>query len=518
MTLIKRKPIVTWLMILVVTAMVTFLGDTPEVASSLAEEKISLDFKNADIDNVLTLLAHQNNLNLVMIDEIKGKRGSFYYAQISLKQALDYILTNAGFGYVFDGATRTVQISAARPTRDDTRIFQMKHADPMRVKRVLEEEISDMGRIMLERDTGSLIITDTFAHFNKIVELINALDMDTGKESSIGQLEITEQGKEMMTSVFVCQYVEATQLKTILESMKTETGTVEADPFSNSLIVRDSPRVVEKVIDLVKQLDRETPQVMIDAELVEITVGRMTDLGVRWFYAGKDGGLIGTLNYQYQTDPKPDDVENYGLASPAEGAALLFGEVSDEFRGIINALITDNKASLLANPRITVMNNQEAKIEITDRFPYQQVAGHDEHGNAEYTIEFLDIGIMLTVTPSIKTDMITLKLEPQVSYYLGENFGIPIQSMRKAITQVNVRNGKTIVIGGLISNKKSKTSYKVPVLGNLPLVGRLFRSDRDVVDKVELAIFVTPRVLGPMKMEKFSQEEKEKIERKNKQE
>ncbi len=512
MSIIKKKTLVSWLLVSLFILMVAFLADTQEISTDVGSETISLDFKNADIDNVLMLLAQQNNLNLVLLDQIKGKRGSFYYAKISLTEALEHMLANTGFKFVIAEETRTVQISAINSSRTDTRIFRLRNADPLNIKRLLEEEVSDIGRIQINRDTNSLIITDTFSNFNKIIELINALDIPTADETTLGQVEITDAGKEVLTNVFVCRYVEAVQLKEILSKLVTESGVVEADPLSNSLVVRDSPQIVQKIKDLVHKLDKETPQVMIDAELIEIAVGRITELGVRWFYV-PGGGTIGTMNYKYQTEPMPEGTGNYGLASAQAGASFLFGEVGDEFRGVINALITENKADLLANPKITVINNQEAKIEITEKYPYQQIAGYDEHGNPEYTVDFLDIGIVLTVTPSIKEDVVTLKLQPEVSYQQGEAFGIPIKALRKASTQVNVRNGKTIVIGGLISNKKTKAAYKIPILGSLPLIGRLFRSDKDVTDKVELAIFVTPRILSQVKMEKIGKEEKEKFEK-----
>ena len=478
-------------------------------AKPAAGDIISLDFKNADLEDVLRLLARQNNLNLVLSDQVRGKRGTFYYIKVPLQEALQNILANTGFQFSYTKENRTVEISALDPSKTDTRIFSLRYADPFNLRRLLEEEVSDVGRVQIDQETNSLIVTDTFVSLNRIINLLNSLDVETTKGTALGEAEITEQGKSVLTSVFVCRYIAAEQIKDIVAKLLTQTGSVEADPLSNSLIVRDSPSVVEKVKGLIDKLDKETPQVMIDTELVEITVGTITDLGVRWFYLG-DKGSVGTMNYKYQTEPSPAGTVNYGLASQDTGAGILFGEVGDKFRGVINALITENKADLLANPRITVINNEKAKIEITEKFPYQQYSGRDQFGNPQYATEFLDIGIILSVSPSIKEDIVTLDLAPEVSFTKGENAGIPIQALRKATTKVNVRSGKTIVIGGLLSNKKGKTVYKVPILGSLPLLGKLFRSDKDTVDKVELVIFVTPHILNQAKMEKIGSEERNK--------
>jgi type II secretory pathway component GspD/PulD (secretin) len=478
-------------------------------AKESAVSLISLDLKNADLEDVLRLLAHQNNLSLVLTDQVRGKRGTFYYVKVPLQDALDNILAGTGFKYNYNENTRTVQILAVDPAKLDTRIFILKYADPFNIQRLLEEEVSNVGRVQIDQDTNSLIVTDTFASFNRLTDMLNTLDVESSKTGILGEAEITEQGKSVMTNVFVLRYISAQQVKDIVTKLVTQTGTVEVDPLSNSLVVRDTPSVVTKIKGLIDKLDKETPQVMIDAEVVEITVGTITDLGVQWFYLG-DKGTIGTMNYKYQTEPSPAGTINYGLSSRDTGGSLLFGEVTDKFRGVINALITDNKADLLANPRITVLNNEKANIEISEKFPYQQYSGRDQFGNPQYSTEFLDIGIILAVTPSIKEDIVTLDLAPQVSYTAGENAGIPIQALRKATTKVNVRNGKTIVIGGLLSNKKGKTAYKVPILGSIPLLGRLFRSDKDTIDKVELVIFVTPHILNQAKMEKIGSEERSK--------
>ncbi len=109
-----------------------------------------------------------------------------------------------------------------------------------------------------------------------------------------------------------------------------------------------------------------------------------------------------------------------------------------------------------------------------------------------------------------------LELEPEVSFQTGERVGIPIRATRKASTKVNVRDGKTIVIGGLTSNKKTRTVYKIPILGSIPLLGQLFRMNTDSIDKVDLMIFVTPRIVSSGKIEEFSAQNREKLESGNK--
>ena len=219
------------------TRLIVLLGGEPGVGKStlLLEVGSRLSKK----DKTLYVSAEESPQQVSMRAKRLGsdKDNLYVLGEDNLQDVYEYI-KESGFKFVIAQGTRTVQISAINPSRTDTRIFRLKNADPLNIKRLLEEEISDIGRIQINRDTNSLIITDTFSNFNKIIELINAMDIEIADETTLGQVEITDAGKEVVTNVFVCRYVEAVQLKEILIKLVTEGGAVEADPFSNSLVVK----------------------------------------------------------------------------------------------------------------------------------------------------------------------------------------------------------------------------------------------------------------------------------------
>jgi len=179
-----------------------------------------------------------------------------------------------------------------------------------------------------------------------------------------------------------------------------------------------------------------------------------------------------------------------------------------DFSSVIDALLTENKADLLAQPKILVENGEEAKIEIVTKLPFNTLTGNTSAGTAVNTTSFVDVGVILKVTPRIrKGDVVNMELEPEVSFVQGERENIPIKASRKTNTHVNVKDGKTLIIGGLLQDRKLKTVQKVPFLGDIPLLGLLFRTTNDVVEKTELMIFITPRILTEEKAEEAVQKE-----------
>lgn len=485
------------------------ISTEPNFWELIRQKKISIDFKNADLDDSLRLLSQQNNINFYLVHKTRGKKINFYFKDVPLEEVLKAILINSGFVYQVFPAKNIIEVKAGDENKLDTRIFNVKYIDPLVIKNTLVNIIGPQGTISVDRENKVLIITDAYQNFNKDIDVIDSLDI---KSTNNPEKSSTATG-EPFTKVFNLQFARASQIKDVVAKSLSAGGSIDVDEGLNSLIIKDQPGVLENIGDLILKLDRETPQVIISAELIEVNTGVLSEIGAKWIYQPGSHGQIMTLNSQYNTPPLGSSAENLGFVTQPLGASLIYGEVTDKFRGMINALVTTSKAEVLSNPMITVVNNEKAKIEIAEKIPYNQFSGYDAKGNPQYATEFIDVGIIMTVTPHIKEgNVVNLELEPEVSYQSGERIGIPIRATRKASTKVNVRDGKTIVIGGLTSNRKSRTVYKIPILGSIPLLGQLFRMNNDSVDKVDLMIFVTPRIVSSGKIEEYSSQNKQRLE------
>jgi len=288
----------------------------------------------------------------------------------------------------------------------------------------------------------------------------------------------------LVTRIIFVNNSSAEELKTALQNIVSTRGKIDVDLGSNALIVNDTEPVIDKIAEMVKSLDKKTFQVDINAKLVEVDVEATRELGINWgllnLHASGFGG-IGSVEV------------NNPIASSA--ATAKFGTVRSwgELNAVLEMLEKSNKASIISNPRITTMDNREARILVGKEIP---LIVADEAGNP--ITELTKIGIMLKVTPHVNADRtITLDMHPEVSELQSEATaqGGIIISTSEADTRVVVQNGSTAVIGGLIKNVQTNTKRGVPFLKDVPFLGRLFSSSSMSDKKQELVIFVTPTIV-----------------------
>lgn len=298
--------------------------------------------------------------------------------------------------------------------------------------------------------------------------------------------EVAERKREefmpLETGMVRVSYAKADEMKKPLEVLLSSRGKIETDERTNALIVTDIGTRLQRVRDMASILDYKTPQVEINAKLVDVDRRAIRDLGIVWNMDGLNDG---------------DAAVNYGVEAPIADAVgtvdfSLTGTDAD-FAATLEALERQDKAEIISNPRITTADNKEAKIVVGKKIP---LVVADEAGNA--ITQLTTIGIKMTVIPHInQDDRITLDLMPEVSDLSAQatvQGGIVIVTS-EANTRVIVKDGQTAVIGGLIRTNESSVERGVPVLMDIPVVGNLFKSSNKVKEERELLIFVTPRII-----------------------
>jgi type IV pilus assembly protein PilQ len=316
------------------------------------------------------------------------------------------------------------------------------------------------------------------------------------------QTFIAEQKKAyQQTRVFFLSYAQAAEMKAQVSAVATAEGRVancSIDAVNNAIIVTDSAAGLENTGRLIKSLDRVPKQVLIEAKFVEVALNSESVLGVQWFAgAGTPGGVLPmstgeTFRGAEVTIPFLETV--YG--------AFRLGKLMGEsmLDGVILSAAQKGKAKVLSDPKITTLNNKEATINITKETPYltEEWSATTPPVRTIKTV-FMSTGISLRVTPSINPDgRILMKVYPSVSQPNNSSAvvgGAPGKDTREADTNVIVKNGETIVIGGLIQDLQSDTVFKVPLLGDIPILGFLFRKKTSSRSRMELLIFVTPRIM-----------------------
>ncbi|QNN25213.1 type II secretion system secretin GspD [Planctomycetales bacterium ZRK34] len=289
-----------------------------------------------------------------------------------------------------------------------------------------------------------------------------------------------------------------------LEAASDLRGQVEvvADADTNSLLVMTAPTNFDRVRQIISELDRDVPQVLIKVLIAEVTHSDGVDVGAE--FSVLDAPNASNLFTDFGVEAAAD-------ASGGFAYKMVAGDVSATLR----ALEEVGKLEILSRPYILAADNQEASITVGSEVPFIRNTRVTDNGDTINTIQYDDVGILLTVTPQINdSGLVTMNVAPEISAISGDTVPIsetvdaPVIEKRSASTRVSIPTGKTIVIGGLMQDQKTATISKVPLLGDIPLVGLLFQRQQNEKRKTELLIFLTPHIASqPEQLEDISADE-----------
>jgi general secretion pathway protein D len=292
-------------------------------------------------------------------------------------------------------------------------------------------------------------------------------------------------------------------------SLAGGTATIWADKDTNSLIITAGQRTMRAVNSIIDKLDIRRAQVMVQAIIAEVSVTKTSDLGVNWAIDGSAtgvgvGGFIAPVNGTSIIDLYNDATTPSNLASnPPSGTVLGIGKLTASgvnFAAVLQALQSDSRTNIIATPQIVTRDNQEAKMEVAQEVPFLtgQYTTTNGTGSAFQTIQREEVGTILTVTPTINEgDSVLLKLQIESSSLSGSSEGaVDLVTNKNVITtSVLIKDGGTLVLGGLIQDNATNSNNSVPLLGSIPIIGELFRARNTMKSKSDFLIFLQPRIL-----------------------
>lgn len=358
-----------------------------------------------------------------------------------------------------------------------------------------DARIGDVLRVLAERYEANVAVSgeiDAKATVNlRGMEFEDALDVlleGSGftwrREGRDGDVVRVLSADTPVTEVYSLSYTTAEELARVI-SAQVQGVTINAEAHSNSLIVSGPIALVREVEWLVASVDRYREQVSIRAEMVEVTLGyddtRGVDLSV--LFDGSDADVAGTSTFSDGNETSSIDVVTLRGDFDITAAIAMLSEETD--------------AHLLSSPEITTLDNQPANVHIGERVPYQRATVETQTGATLAEVEFIDVGVKLEVTPTVSgDDLLYLAIHSEVSEVLDQSVqNVPRIGTREADTRVLVRHGDTVVIGGLMKDNTQTIVKKVPLLGDIPVLGWLFRRDAVQKTKTEFLVFIRPRIL-----------------------
>lgn len=284
-------------------------------------------------------------------------------------------------------------------------------------------------------------------------------------------------------------------IENVIKDLLTQNGKIIVDSRTNSLLVTDVPSTLVKIESMLKELDVKTLQVMISAEIMEVSVDTLKRLGTEW---GSSTGQFAAYGAGSRSTFWPFKESLFkGVTETATVGSINFST----FTAVLQAIKTDSTTQYLARPRLLTLNNQTAEMKITRNAAVATTTVTVSQGGSPLTttaLERYEVGTTLKVTPHInKDDYITMTVEPEVSRVKAASFGTgnfdPLK--RSSKTTIMVKDGETIIIAGLISREDSDSNRKVPFLGEIPIFGKVFNKDETQKSDTEILIFITPHIV-----------------------
>jgi len=367
----------------------------------------------------------------------------------------------------------------------ETLVYQLKYASATNVGTMLGNVKSEIGKVIFDDSTGTLILIDTKDKMKEMREIIEKQELPT-----VTRILPTE------TRFFELKYSKAEDIKdTLTDVLTPDISTMTLDTRTNSLVITDLPHKIKEIEDIIKLFDRKTREVFIDAKIIEAT---LTDT-LKW---GIDWNKIITIS-GYTITPKATLPLNLSDTYSKLTIDTVSGTNLDV---VLEALSTVTETKILSNPHLTVEDGKEAKIEVIEKQPYKEEVTTTASGGTtttSQTFQWVDVGVSLKVTPTINEDgYISMLIKPEVSsistWYGGaaQSAGaVPVVKSANAETTVTIKDGVTIIIGGLIKDQKTKTVNKIPLLGDIPFLGGLFKNVTDDVRRTETMVFLTPTII-----------------------
>jgi type IV pilus assembly protein PilQ len=471
-----------------------------------ASEKLSLDIKGMDILDVFRLLSMRGDINIVAGKNVTGKV-TLFLKGVDIWDTFEIIIAANGLAYekrnniVYVMTERDYELMHGKKYEDKriVRSVKLKHVTAAEILKAVSQMKTNIGRVVADDVSDTIVlmdIPDTVADMEKIIE-----DLDV----------------PLATKVYSLQYAKVDDLKDRLDEMLTKNiGSLRIDVRTNKVAITDLKSNMPAFDKVIHAFDERHKEVIIEAKILQVTLNDDYNTGINWdaVFTKMQSGLhqIATLGVSLKYGDQQSVIPT--TSSLGTGGVLQIGNLATEgYQAVIQALREYGKTNLLSSPRIVALNNEEASILVGTNQPYATRTisqGSGGTGNIEAeNVTFIDLGIKLIVTPTINDeDFITMKIKPEVSSQISEfvitssGNKIPVVKTTTTETTVMVKNGSTVLIGGLIEENIRESVREVPGLADIPLIGNLFRTrtigsgDSTNPEKTELVIFLTPRIIS----------------------
>lgn len=503
---------------------------------------IVLNFNEVDISTMAKFISDLTGKNIVMDDRVKGKISAFSPAKLTVDEAFGLftsVLELKGFTVVKAGRVyKILPAAAARQAgvklvtgAERTPVNELYVARLIRLERIsaaetaafLQPVVSKDGHIAPFGPANMVLVVDSSLNIQKILDIIKAIDIPSpGTNSKVNvcyleNADSTEVAKVldgMITGVTGNAGQSGSPQQSLLEGGKVS---ITPDKATNSLVIMASPTDYQNLLQVIRKLDRRRRQVFVQALIAEVSIDKLREIGTQIGVsgAGTDGSVAAAGVF--------DAFGFLGAGASAQQRAVvqvLEGLVKNvNISGVLKLLDQNGAINVLSTPNIMTSDNKEAEIFVGENVPFLTQTNLTSTGLSQQSIERKDTGITLKITPQItEGEYIKLDIYQEISAVkdaLFKGAAADITTTKRAAkTSVVVKDSDTVVIGGLIQNRDEETVNKIPILGDIPLLGYLFKTKSKTRQKTNLMILLTPRIVrDAADMAMVSEQQKRRFEK-----
>ncbi len=455
-----------------------------------------LSLQNTTIQKALFTIGATWNVNIVVGKEVDGTV-SCIYTQAPLREVLDAILLANGYSYRPVGQSLVVQkaqeVGSANPLFQSAAI-SISHSDLAEVVEGARLLLSSQGQLQSMESANSILVVDFADRVESIRTFVE--QMDAAASQTTGGIP-AESYKRLQVAYFHTQFIPVDNTKSPLAAVLSSTGKIATMPAENRLVVVDYPSNIDMVRRVLEKIDRPRPQVRIRGLIYDISLQDVEQLGFNWNSSGKGNTVDADGNADQAISLETTTMTPFTPGTPGGGFTIKSLTRNFDIRTVLLALQNAKDARLLADPNVTVEENEVAIMESVQEIPFQQIT-QSELGGQIGTTAFKKVGITLNVTPQIASDgTVKMNVSQEFSRVAGftENDQQPIIDSRQASTSVRVANRQTIVIGGLRQRSDTGDFNGIPFLKDVKIIGPLFRSRDTNVRESELLVFIQPEIV-----------------------
>jgi len=447
-----------------------------------------------EINELFRMLSLKTGVTIVPTKNVSG-RVNVFLNNLALEDILDLVLVSQDLACEKEGNIINVMTSAeyqglyGRKYNEKRKFssLKLKYADPSMIFSTLTHIRSDIGKVIMDQTTATVLMLDTPEKLQLMKETVKELD------------------QPLETQVFDLEYAEADDIKAHLSSLITPgPGEMLVDSRSTKVVVSDLPEKLKKIRRIVRAFDSEDQQVLINTTIVEITL--------------KEGEYQRQINWQRAFDKLHKKITDLDIAatfpvassftpSPAlstDNLEVTIGTLAaDDYTATLKYLETLGDIRIISKPKVLALNNQDARIMFGSKEAYviQTLAQGDATTTSAEDIRFIDVGVILNVTPTIHRDgFITMKIKPEVSTVrevLTTDLGsrVPIVDKTEVETVVKIKDGALIMLAGLSKLEEREDNSGIPILSRIPFLGAFFGTRADLNKRTEVVIFISPRLI-----------------------